>query len=191
MHRLTVTMRAAVLVGIVLAAGCGESERLPEVSEVVDHEPDQHFIGSRIVVTEGGITNAVVTADTVDVFADEDHTLISGAIAIDFYDHNGERTSTLTADRGEVWGLYDQVDSLSAAGNVRIVSVDGGKWMETSASLIWRAGTRRITAEGLVRLVTENGFEEGINFEAADDLSEYRMDQVSGEYEGTGTPFRE
>ena len=138
-----------------------------------------------MIITENGITSAVVGAERVQVYMEEDFTAIDGGIVMEFFDKDGARTSILTAKHGGVWGLYDDVDSLKATGDVVIVSEDSTKRMETASSLTWLSETRRIYADSLVRLVTESGVEQGINFEAAEDLSEYRMDNVSGEIEGT------
>lgn len=168
-----------------IISGCEEKTEYAEVSSVPVREPDQHFLMSRMVITENGITSAIVEADTVDVYADNDFTSIDGGIVMEFFDKKGEQTSTLTADHGGVWGLYEEVDSLKATGNVVIVSVDSTKRMETASSLTWISETRKIYADSLVRLATESGIEQGINFEANEDLSEYRMDNVSGEIEGS------
>ncbi|MFC1490867.1 hypothetical protein ACFL6K_06620, partial [Candidatus Latescibacterota bacterium] len=99
---------------------------------------------------------------------------------------DGEYISTLTSDRGEVWGLNSEVDSLKAIDNVVIVSSENDRRLETSSYLNWLSSTRMVYAEknSVVKLITENAVEEGINFEAKDDLSEYTMDNVSGTIEG-------
>ena len=103
-----------------------------------------------------------------------------------FFNKKGEYVSTLTAQMGEVWGLYDEVDSLKARNDVVIVSAEKDKRLETSSSLNWISSTRKIYADrdSLVKLVTGDAVEQGINFVANDDLSEYRMENVSGIFKG-------
>jgi len=165
--------------------GCEKNTTISQVKNIPDNEPDQKFIKSRIVITENGITYAIVQAESVKVFVDSDYTSLEGGILIDFFNKKGEYVSTLTAQMGEVWGLYDEVDSLKAKNNVIIVSADKDKRLETSSSLSWISSTRKIYADrdSLVRLVTEDAVEQGINFVANDDLSEYRMENVSGIFE--------
>ena len=160
--------------------GCEKNTTISEVNNIPDTEPDQTFLFSRIVITENGIPGAIVQAESVQVFTDTHVTAVSGGLAVDFFNKDGEHSSTLTAKNGEVWGLYEEVDSLKARGNVKIVSTDMTKKMETSSSLNWISATHKIYADGRVKLTTEDAVEEGINFVANDDLSEYRMDDVSG-----------
>lgn len=169
---------------LTVAIGCEKSSRLSQINDVFENEPDQNFYNSRIVFTENGMTSAIVEAESMRVYIDSNYTEVEGGIQIDFFSTKGERTSTLTARSGEVWGLYGEVDSLKATGDIVIVSTDKKKRMETSSSLCWISSDRKIYADGLVKLISEDAVEQGINFVAKEDLSEYRMDNVSGVFEG-------
>jgi len=168
---------------LIFVIGCEKNTTISQVKNVSDNEPDQEFLNSKIVITEHGITSAIVQAESVNVYTESDFTSVKGGILIDFFNDDGENTSTLTAQSGEVWGLYAEVDSLKAKGNVEIVSADKTKKMETSSSFNWIPATHKIYADGLVKLITEDAVEQGINFVANDDLSEYTMDNVSGVFE--------
>ncbi len=74
------------------------------------------------------------------------------------------------------------MDSLKATGNVVIVSEERNAKMETP-EILWVASTHRIFAD-MVRLSTEDAVEEGVKFEATDDLKSYTMKNVSGEVQG-------
>ena len=170
---------------LIFIIGCEKNTTISQVKNIPDNEPDQKFVKSRIVITENGITYAIVQAESVKVFVDSDFTSLEGGILIDFFNKKGEYVSTLTAQMGKVWGLYDEVDSLKAKNNVVIVSAEKDKRLETSSSLNWISSTRKIYADrdSLVKLITEDAVEQGINFVANDDLSEYRMENVSGIFE--------
>ncbi|MFC1538869.1 LPS export ABC transporter periplasmic protein LptC [Candidatus Latescibacterota bacterium] len=176
----------AVLIMLIIFTGCEKNTSISQVKNIVENEPDQKFIKSRIVITENGITYAIVEAESVKVYTDSDFTSLEGGILIDFFNKDGEFISTLTSDSGEVWGLYNEVDSLKAKDNVVIVSADKEKRLETSSYLNWIASSREVYAEqnSVVKLISENAVEQGINFVAKDDLSEYSMDNVSGIIEG-------
>ena len=56
--------------------------------------------------------------------------------------------------------------------------------MESDA-IRWVAETHKIYAEGLVTILTEDGYEQGTGFVANDDLSEYEFTgPVTGEIRG-------
>ena len=117
--------------------------------------PDQEFKNSRIIITENGITTASVWAHRASVYEERNYTVIEDSIAIDFFNKEGEKVSTLTALSGEVWGLYEQVDSLRAEGDVIIISDERKAKMETPF-IRWIAKTHMVYADSTVRLSTED-----------------------------------
>ncbi len=171
---------------VIVVLGCEKDTTISQGNAISDDEPDQKFLTSRIIITENGITTAIVQAESVQVYMDTDLTSARGGVHMDFFNNEGEHISTLTADSGEVYGLYEEVDSLKAHGNVVIVSADKTKRMETAHSLIWISSSHVIYGERdrIVKLITEGGVEQGINFVANDDLTEYSMEKVTGVFEG-------
>ena len=63
--------------------------------------PDQIFADARFVVTENGLTSAVVRADSVLVWNDRAVSEADGNLKVDFFSRTGTRVSTLT-DRKSV-----------------------------------------------------------------------------------------
>jgi len=141
--------------------------------------PDQIFADARFVVTENGLTSAVVRADSVLVWNDRAVSEAIGNLKVDFFSREGSRVSTLTADRGIVYGMTEAIDSLRATGNVVVV------WHERNAEMRtpfirWIAAIHTIYADSTVVLTVENASERGIGFAAPDDLKSYTMRSVSG-----------
>ncbi|MBN1294939.1 MAG: LPS export ABC transporter periplasmic protein LptC [Candidatus Latescibacteria bacterium] len=173
----------------VITAGCEIEEEVPVSIEY--NLPDQEFKDARIIITENSITSAIVMAKLVNVFEDDNYTVVQDSIAMEFFNKQGKRVSTLTARNGEVWGLYEQVDSLKATGDVVIISEERRAKLETQ-SIRWNAKTRMIHADGWVRLSTEDAVQEGEKFVATDDLKNYTMENVTGSIrrEGIKVPER-
>jgi len=176
MGRICTWYMLTVITTIFLVA-CAEE---PPVVQVRSNLPDQQFTNSRIVITENGITSAIVAAKHVNVYEDRNYTVVDDSIAIQFFNKEGKRVSTLTAKHGEVWGLYENVDSLKATGDVVIISDERNAKMETQ-DIRWIAATHKIYSDSRVRLSTEDAVEEGTGFEATDDLKTYTMKNVTGE----------
>jgi LPS export ABC transporter protein LptC len=172
------------LTAILIFSGCEKKSEISVVKNVPVVEPDQKFIKSRIIITENGLTSAIVEAESVKVFSNTKISTFEGGIKMDIFNKQGKHVSTLTAKRGEVYGLYEKVDSLKAKGNVVVVSDERKSKLETASSLVWILASKRIYADSLVKLTGENAVEQGINFTAKDDLSEYSMENVSGSFEG-------
>ena len=169
-------------VSVLFALACEKQETIAEKVELSGSEPSQSLFDSHIVITENGITSAIVQAESVSVWADSNLTRAHGGLKVDFYSKKGEHISTLTSKSGEVFGLFTQVDSIRADGDVIIVSDEKKTRMEASSSLVWIAATRKIYSDSLVKLISNTAVEEGIKFSAKDDLSEYTMENVSGSY---------
>lgn len=159
-----------------LAGTCEEPEQTQEVADT--GLPEQQFRRTRIIITEHGVTTAAVEADDIEVFDTRDYTVVRDSLHIDFYNKKGEHMSTLTADSGEIWGLYEEVDSLRAEGDVVIVSTQRDARMETPF-LRWIATEHRVYADSTVRLSTGDITEIGTGFVANDDLSSYTMQNVT------------
>ena len=171
-----------IVISIVLSQACEKQETIAEKAELSGLEPSQSLFDANILITENGMTSAVVEAESVSVWADSNLTSAHGGLKVDFYNKEGSHISTLTSQSGNVFGLYTQVDSIRADGDVVIVSNIKKTRMETSSSLVWIAATRRIYSDSLVKLISQTAVEEGIKFSAKDDLSEYTMENVSGSY---------
>ena len=174
-HNAIIVMTAA----LVVIAGCKE-----EKPRVIDRTelPDQQFINSRMIITDNGITSAILDARSVDVYENRNYTVIRDSVRIGFFNKEGKRVSTLTARNGEVWGLYEKVDSLKATRDVVIISQERNAKLETP-EILWDASLHKVFAD-TVRLSTEDAVEEGVMFEATDDLKSYTMKNVSGEIQG-------
>lgn len=175
MHR-TLLHSIFLLIVLYLTSGC-EEEQIPV--RIKYNQPDQEFKNSRIIITENGITTAIVWAHRASVYEDRNYTVMEDSIAIDFFNEEGEKISTLTAMSGEVWGLYEKVDSLRAEGEVVIISDERKAKMETP-DIRWDAKTHMIYADGNVRLSTEDAVQTGVRFVATDDLKSYTMEDVTG-----------
>jgi len=185
MNWTATNMALSMIAATMVILSCGGNEELPP-SQSTGFEPDQVFVEPRFIISEAGITQAVIESKMVKVYESRDtsYTSLDDSLVISFFDESGEHTSTLTADRGEIWGLYSEVDSLKATGNVHIRSKERNATLDADA-VRWIAQTKRIYGEGIVTLQTDEGFERGVGFEAMDDLSEYRFrGSVEGEFRG-------
>jgi LPS export ABC transporter protein LptC len=183
---------ALLLIGLFTAGslflcmmGCGgEAPEPAEVPQAAVEEPDQVFLEPHMVITEGGVTKAILESGTVEVWEDRNYTALKDSVRIRFFNEKGAQTSTLTSSSGEIWGLYEEVDSLHAAGDVLVRSFKRDVTL-TSESLRWNRAAGLVYADDFAEIRTPQGYEQGYGFEAKDDLTEYQFRrQVRGEYHG-------
>ena len=171
---------------LIMAAGCADDVPQRPGSPYGAEEPDQILTDTRMELTESGKTTAVIEARTVRIFEDRNFASLEDSVKIEFFDKKGEHTTTMTARTGEIWGLYEETDSLRASGDVIVRAEENNAFLQAPA-IRWIVSEGIVYGDGLVRLNSDNGYEEGTGFEARDDLSEYRFrGPVSGEVRGSG-----
>ena len=183
-----ITIRKAQAAGtvllVLLAAGQGCEEKPDGPVRPGLPVPEQRFRDARIVMTEDGRTSVIVEARRVDIWESRNYSVLEDSVVIDMFDKEGEQVSRLTAQLGEVWGENNDIDSLRATGDVLIVWQQRDARMETPFIHL-DAVSHMIYADSLngktVRLTIEGGIQEGIRFEATDDLKTWKMEQVTGE----------
>lgn len=141
--------------------------------------PDQVFVDSRFVVTDNGLTSAIVRAESVMVYQVRQLSEIAGNVQVDFFNRKGEKTSILTAKHGIIYGMTEAIDSLRAEGDVTVIWRERNATMKTSF-IRWIESNRMIYADSTVTLTVENAVEQGVGFEAPDDLKSYAMRAVTG-----------
>jgi LPS export ABC transporter protein LptC len=146
---------------------CSRTERQPE--QPLDEKiPDSVIQNATIALTSEGIKEAVILADTLIVFDQEDSTIASG-VKVDFYDENGEYRSTLTSKKGLVRQTRRE---LSVWGEVVVVS-DSSR-LETE-SLRWDPVQKLITTDDFVTLHRGGDVVTGYGMEADSRLEHVRI----------------
>ena len=170
---------------IVAGSSCGDNYPV-KTGKTSRDVPDQVLIRPKIFISENGKTTAILESNVVKIYAggDSSYASLEDSIRISFFNNEGKHTSTLTALSGEIWGMYEDTDSLKAQGDVFVVSEERNASLK-APSIRWIASAQKIFGEGVVTIQSENGFEQGTGFIAKDDLTEYEFTgPVSGEVKG-------
>lgn len=181
---LAVFFVAVLLTALMFSFGCSEKATVSKApNQPVPVGPDQVFVNARFVVTENGATSAVVSADSVMFFQQRARSIAEGNLRVLFFSRDGVKISTLTAERGIVYGMTQAIDSLRAEGSVVVFWHARNARMETPF-IRWISSTRRIFADSTVALTVDNAKERGVGMEAPDDLKSYTMRRVTGSVVG-------
>lgn len=169
----------ALIVTSLFVTGCtSEEESSSNGTSLTGLIPDQESWNSTIILSQSGVTSAVISANHLMKFERKGITQIDGDLKVDFYNRDGTHSSVLTADKATV---DEKSEDLRAIGNVVVVSDDGSK-LETD-ELIWDNSRRKIFANGQVTIKTQGGIEKGIGFESDPDLKRWTMREVVGSSE--------
>ena len=101
---------------------------------------------------------------------DDQNLVDAQRVRIEFFDTEGNRFSTLLADRGSV---YQRTNDLDARGNVR-VTTETGVTMETD-SLRWLNSSGKIVSDAFVRVTRKNDVVTGYGFESDPNLDHFHL----------------
>lgn len=176
MMRSSLSLCAAGL--LALATLACEDKVKPSVLPDVDSAtlPQQESWNSRVVLSDSGVTTAVIEAGYIRVFAHTQQTLLSEGVVVHFLDPQGRETSVLTSREGRV---DDRTNDLQASVDVRVVSSDST--VLTTSILRWDNRRRLIYTPEFVTIVSPTEKIEGHGLEADQHLRSYRIFRVSGE----------
>lgn len=164
---------------MLILISCSDDAVKPQkVSLKIKELPDQESWNSTIVFSDSGIVRAILRAGYIAVYNSRSETILDKGIQVDFYDKDGSHTSVLTADRGKV---DDLTQDLYAIGNV-IARSDSGVVLKTE-ELRWINSKRRIVTDKFVEITSPTEEIRGYGLESDQSLKNYIILRVSGRIE--------
>ena len=168
-------MRVAPVVLAILAAGCrGEGTAPPQATgtPAICGECDQIMFGIRTVLTDRGVRNAELEADTA-LFFDENSRIEVRGVKLTFYTRTGERNSVLTSREG----TYNTRQSrMEARGNVVVVSEDGRRL--TTEQLKYDQVRNEISSDSAFALTEPGRRLQGIGFTSDPNMNNIRVHRL-------------
>lgn len=168
-----------VILLIVLYSGCSDQAVKPKVISIKTRElPDQESFNTTVIFSDSGIVKAILRAGHIAVYSSRNETLLDGGISVDFYDREGNHTSVLTAKRGKV---DDITQDLYAIGNV-VARSDSGVVLKTE-ELKWVNAKRKIVTDKYVEITSPTEEIRGYGLESDQSLKDYVIFRVSGRIE--------
>ncbi|HKS07156.1 MAG TPA: LPS export ABC transporter periplasmic protein LptC [Gemmatimonadaceae bacterium] len=166
-------MRRAILVAIVsaawVAAACGNEAALsvPQHAGAAD-SAEQVLAPMQTNLVEGGIRRAFVQSDTTFVF-DRAQRLHMIGVKADFYNENGVKQGSLTAQRG----VYNRMtEQMEAFGDVQLLGVDGRRL--NTQQLRYNKALNEITGDSAFTAVRADGTLRGVGFKTDPSMTTIR-----------------
>jgi LPS export ABC transporter protein LptC len=168
-----------LIVVLVILNGCSDQSVKPKVISIKTKElPDQESFNTKVVFSDSGIVKAILRANHIAVYSSRNETLLDGGIVVDFFDRDGNHTSVLTADKGRV---DDLTQDLYAFGNV-VARSDSGVVLKTE-ELKWVNSRRKIVTDKYVEITSPTEEIRGYGLESDQSLKDYVIFRVSGRIE--------
>ncbi len=186
---LPFSYRALVALAVLAAlAGCEHRAGTAQEEQAARAEsaPAQVSQDVRFAVYNSGRPRAEIAARRMEQYETEDstYTLLYGApqtpaggrVVAHLFDEAGDSSATITADRL----VYREAESrFDARGQVVVETVEG-KRLE-GEHLSWNEAARTVETPGFVRITTPTDRVQGYGLRANEDLSNYRLANVTGE----------
>ena len=151
---------------VIAETGCRRGET--SLSPPLENVPDQVIEDFFLIETEGEEVVWKLTAKRAEIYNDEHKAEIT-IVKVDFYEE-GEYTSTLTSDTGEIDTI---TNDMVARGHVVVNSMKEGAVLKTE-ELMWQSHTGLIVSDYPVTLERGDGIIKGQGFTATPGLSEFR-----------------
>ncbi len=165
-----------ILTAVIIILGCEEKVKPSVLSGVSGNQlPAQESWNSTITFTDSGVVKAIVRAKHIYSFDDSKVTFLENDVKVDFYDDEGKHTTVLTADKGKV---DEMTNNLEAIGNV-IVKSDSGTIVRTE-KMFWDNNRQLIHSPEFVRITSPKEDLQGTGFESDHNLRNYKIFKVTG-----------
>lgn len=176
MHLHKLFYIAVLFVSLALFS-CDEKFEPPKSDLSPENIPIQESWNSDVTFSDSGFVKAILKAGHISAFSDKGYTVIDSGAVVDFY-KNGEIVSTLTGNRGKV---EDNTKDIEIFDSVRVVNKAGSE-LRTS-KLLWKNKTQKVYSDVFVRITTPKEIIEGVGFESDQNLTNYKIYQVSGVFD--------
>ena len=160
---------AAVVLGVLLALpGCGRA-REARTGTSPQELPDQEVTDFVVSETDAGAVEWKLYARRASMFNARALVLAQG-VRVDFYDEQGARSSTLTADEGE---LHQVRRDMVARGHVVLQTTEGTRM--STEELRFDNLAQKIRSELFVRFERGGNVLTGVGFESDPNLEHYEF----------------
>ena len=158
---------AAVIVAVVMLAGCKKKGSAPPVSSkaTLADSAEQVLINTHSVLTKQGVQRGEMFADTVFVF-DDNTRFEMRKLRVTFNSATGVKDGVMSADRGR-YNVRQQ--TLEGFGNVIIVTNDGKRL--TSPQLKYMQGLNEVSSDTSFTLIEPGKTISGVGLKADPQLS--------------------
>lgn len=167
-------------------AGCAMRADRPDgaLEEAAERLPQQESWGVVFHISEDGNPRVDIAAGHAAEYAPADSSYVlltdeqgDERVLVHLFDARGDSSAVLTAHRIR---YYEDFNRFVALGDVQVRTADEKRlWTE---KLIWLEESRSIRAPGFARLSTPKENITGYDLTADEDLSTYRLGEVTGSY---------
>jgi len=157
-----------------LLLSCNVDENISDIKSVYDY--NEEILGEpiNIVISESEkIIYEIKSDKLVDSLG---NVILLGDVAIEVFDEGGNKTNDIFSKRAIV---YSQTDSMSAFGNVKIISAVTGDQLLTEKIVLYNT-TQSVVSKNKVLFINGGDSLRGIGFWSDFDMENWRIEKPIG-----------
>ena len=166
----------AFIFAITFMISCASDEIKPEVDLTLEEAnlPVQESWDSKVIFTKEGKLQGILYSDHMREYKDPKEKLLNG-VKIIFYNKEGKPTSHLTAKRGKI----DEVTQDMYAIDSVVATNDSSNVKLETDELMWRKKDEKIVTDKFVRITSDEEIIEGYGFESDQQIKNYIIRNVT------------
>ncbi|NOX64591.1 MAG: LPS export ABC transporter periplasmic protein LptC [Chlorobi bacterium] len=161
---------------VISMMSCAGDEIKPEVDLTLEEEnmPVQESWDSKVIFTEEGKLQGVLYSDHMREYKEPKEKLLDG-VKIIFYNKEGKPTSQLTAKKGKIDELTQDMYAIDS-----VVAINDSSHVKLETDeLMWRKKDEKIVTDKFVRITSDEEIIEGYGFESDQQIKNYVIRNVT------------
>ncbi len=164
-----------VFLFVILIISCREDKLKPTIDQNLGSGelPVQESWNAEIQFSDGDRIKAILYAGHLYVFQNQKVTNLE-EVKINFFDSEGNITSTLTSKKGKVDDLTKNMFAIDS-----VVAINDSGVVLKTEELIWKNRERKITTDKFVTIDDGDDHMEGYGFVSDESLSNYTIYKVT------------
>lgn len=153
----TFRLPALIFIAGFLFSCVNDLERIREIVSI-ENAPDESSSNLHVVYTDSGYAKVELSASLAETYREQQKTKLKDGLRVNFFDENGEITSILTAQYGEI---DDKTGNMFVRDSVRLENKEKDKVLETE-ELFWSANGDSIYTDKPVEIISTDFIIYGI-----------------------------
>lgn len=158
-----------IFLSFLLLLSCSSKRVKPLIDKSIKTEqlPSQESWNSTITFSDSGKIKAILWAGHLTKFDEKRETLMDDNIKVDFFDQQQVKTTTLTAKKGRVDEITNNLFAIDS-----VVVFNDSVTIKTQ-EMMWRNKDRKIISDKFVTVLSPKEKIEGYGFESDQSLKNY------------------
>jgi len=161
---------------VLLLMSCKVDETISDVKSIYDY--NEEILGEPINITISESGKVVYEIKSDKLLDSLGNVILLGGVAIEVFDDSGNKTNDIYSKRAII---YSETDSMSAFGNVKIISATTGDQLFTEKIVLYNT-TKSVVSKDKVLFINGGDSLMGIGFWSDFDMENWKIEKPIGSF---------